>query len=107
MPPEITQLCVRYGNVVVHQGWFCNTLPKLESPLCFLHADADLETSTCAIMAMAHRLIVPGGVVVFHDYNSVKWPGVKSAVDAELDPSRFLLVPIGGTSTQGVAFRYP
>lgn len=82
-----------YDNVIFHPGWFEDTFPALTEPLCFIHADADLEASTRTIIALADRLLVPGGVIVFHDDRS-SWGGVTKAVDDDLSPEQYdILVP--------------
>ena len=109
-PPEVVALAGANKNVIIKTGWFSDTLPLANGPLCFLHADADLESSTEEIVEFAHRAMVPGGVVVFHDYrpgHGAKWPGVKRAVDSHLDVARFLLLQPSGRSKQAIALRYP
>jgi len=59
-------------NVVLHKGWFDETLPDFmsenEGPVAFLHADADLYSSTKTVLNGLHSRIVPGTIIVFDEY---------------------------------------
>jgi len=73
----------------LYRGLFSETFPSFDTPLCFIHADADLYASTVDIIRMADRLLVPQGYIVFDDYDSVMFPGVMRAVREYLDPGRY------------------
>ena len=65
-------------NVVLHQGWFEDTLPefvsRMDGPISFLHVDCDLYSSTKCIFDNCSRAIVPGSIIVLDDfYNSPGW----------------------------------
>ena len=76
---------------VVHRGLFCETFPQFDQDLCFIHADADLYTSTVDIIRLADRCLVPGGIIVFDDYENPVFPGVTVAIARMLDPKRFVI----------------
>jgi hypothetical protein len=65
------------GNVVLHKGWFSNSIPKWlhETPgaIGFLHIDCDLYSSTKSIFGALSERIVPGTVIQFDDY--FNYPG--------------------------------
>ena len=48
---------------------------------CFIHLDVDIYSSYIECLDELYAKLVPGGVVVFDDYGSSKWPGAKKAVD--------------------------
>ncbi len=77
----------------LHPGLFSQTLPLFDQPLCFIHADADLYESTVEIIRLADRCLVEEGVVVFDDYDSPYYPGVRLAVEDALAPGRYTIVP--------------
>ena len=61
-------------TVTLHKGWFSATLPAFLSthpqPIAFVHADADLYSSTLAFLRplCAHGRIVVGTVINFDEY---------------------------------------
>ncbi len=65
-------------NVVLHKGYFNETLPGfLEShadAIAFLHVDCDLYSSTaCVFSELGHRL-QPGSIILFDEYyNFHRW----------------------------------
>lgn len=69
-------------NVEFHAGWFADTVPVffasngLERPVAFLHADADLYSSTITFLEEICRLnlLVKGSVVCFDEFwNYENW----------------------------------
>lgn len=77
----------------LHPGLFSDTFPLFDQPLCFIHADADLYESTVQIIDLADRCLVDEGVVVFDDYGSPYYPGVRLAIQHALDPGRYTVIP--------------
>jgi hypothetical protein len=65
------------SNVKLHKGWFDTTLREFKKghsgPIAFLHADADLYSSTKSIFDVLGDQIVPGTVVQFDEY--FNYPG--------------------------------
>jgi hypothetical protein len=59
-------------NVVLHKGWFNESLPKFKeayiAPLSFLHMDADLYSSTKTVFEILGDRIVPGTVIQFDEF---------------------------------------
>jgi tetratricopeptide (TPR) repeat protein len=64
------------SNVVLHQGWFDDTLPPFVSthtePIKLLHIDCDLYSSTKTVFNHLHQQIVPGTVIVFDEFIGYK-----------------------------------
>ena len=60
------------NNVELHKGWFDDTLPRFikshPEPVAFIHADADLYSSTNTILWTLKDQIVPGTIIVFDEY---------------------------------------
>jgi len=52
-----------------------------QDQFCFIHLDVDIHSSYIECLTELYPKLVPGGVVVFDDYGSPKWPGAKKAVD--------------------------
>ena len=59
-------------RVVVHKGWFKDTVPpwgqQTTTPLAFLHMDADLYSSTVDVLFNIDHLIPAGAIILFDEY---------------------------------------
>lgn len=64
-------------NVVLHRGWFENTLPAFfaatPGEIRLLHIDCDLYSSTKTVLQCANARLVPGSVLLFDDF--LGYPG--------------------------------
>ena len=73
-----------YENVHFHQGFFPGTAEGLEDRrFSLLHLDVDLEESTLAGLEFFYQRMVPGGIIITHDYSII--PGVADAFRRFLD----------------------
>lgn len=67
------------GDVVLHEGWFEDTLPPFfaahDGPIRLLHIDCDLYSSTRTVLRAATPRLVPGSIVVFDDL--LGYPGYR------------------------------
>jgi len=66
------------NNVVLHKGWFSDTIPKwrntVAGPIAFIHVDCDIYSSTVEILEGLHARMQPGTVIVFDEYfNYPNW----------------------------------
>ena len=65
------------SNVVLHKGWFKDTLPgfrnETRGPLAFVHMDADLYSSTKDVLDLMGDRMVAGTVIQFDEY--FNYPG--------------------------------
>lgn len=82
-----------FSQYEIHPGLFSETLPPFDQPLCFIHADADLYESTLEVIGLADRCLTKEGVVVFDDYDSPYYSGVRLAIEGALDPQRYTIIP--------------
>jgi Macrocin-O-methyltransferase (TylF) len=59
-------------RVVVHKGWFKDTVPDwaphATAPLAFVHLDADLYSSTIEALFNINHLILQNAIVLFDEY---------------------------------------
>lgn len=64
-------------NVVLHQGWFEDTLPGFfaatPGPIRLLHIDCDLYSSTRTVLQCANPRLVAGSLLLFDDF--LGYPG--------------------------------
>jgi len=60
------------GNVILHAGWFEDTLPVFlnehAGPVRFANIDCDIYSSTRTVLRFLAQRIVPGTVIVFDEY---------------------------------------
>jgi len=66
------------ANVVLHKGWFNETIPKWRStvagPIAFVHIDCDIYSSTVDILEGLWDRFQAGTVIVFDEYfNYPNW----------------------------------
>lgn len=61
----------------------------------FAHLDMDLYEPTRGAIPWLWRRMVPGGIMVFHDYGCAGFPGVKKAVDEFFEPLSIPSLPMG------------
>ena len=68
-------------NIELVQGYFCNTLPRVQNQsFCFIHLDVDLYQSYKECPEGLYDRLVPGGVIVFDEWECEKWPGGTLAI---------------------------
>ncbi len=69
-------------QVVFHEGWFHDTLPRLDAdfgPIAVLRLDGDWYDSTRICFEHLYDRLSPGGVVLLDDYFC--WDGCRKATD--------------------------
>lgn len=73
-------------NIVYCPGMFPETAAMVpeDTRFALVHLDCDLYEPTKAALEFFYPRMSPGGLMIFHDYNSGCWPGVRDAVDAFL-----------------------
>lgn len=67
-------------KAIVCRGYFPDTLPSDMPPLAFVSLDPDLYEPTMQGLRAFWPLLVPGGVILIHDYNSAQFEGAGRAV---------------------------
>ncbi len=59
-------------NVILHAGWFDDTLPQLlneySGPVRFMNIDCDLYSSTRTVLELLAERVISGTVIVFDEY---------------------------------------
>jgi len=73
----------RKRNIRLHRGEFPSTARWLfdDDRFCLVHFDADLHDVAISFMETFYHRMVPGGKLIFDDYDFGYFPGVKTAVD--------------------------
>jgi O-methyltransferase len=93
-----------YRNVYFHPGLFPNSAESLaDKHFSFVHLDVDLYVSTLAGLEYFYPRLIPGGVILSHDYSILT--GVRKAFDDFLrdKPEQPVQLP----STQCVLIKLP
>jgi O-methyltransferase len=70
---------------LIKKGFFPETAKGLETNFCFVSLDVDLYAPTLAGLEYFYPRLEPGGAIFVHDYNNIRYKGVKQAVDEYLN----------------------
>jgi hypothetical protein len=77
---NVRQYLAQWPNIQIRRGFFPASAPDLEDKrFCFAHLDVDLYESTKACLRWFLPRLVPGGMILSHDYNLAS--GVRQAFD--------------------------
>lgn len=88
-------------NIEFKKGLFPETAKGLEDKrFCFVYLDADLYSSTRDGLSFFYSRMIPGGVIMFDDYETNTWPGVAKAVREFCDKEN--IYPVRTASCQGM-----
>jgi len=70
-------------NIKACAGYFEYTLPDIAANrvFCFAHIDCDVYDSYRTCLNLLYEKVVPGGIILFDEYNCPVWPGATKAVD--------------------------
>jgi len=86
----------KYGlTQVVHPiiGRSSDIRKKWDTQIQFVFVDGCHYYEFVKDDALWREFLVEGGIIAFHDYGGNGWPGVKQAVDEEMDPDdRFVFL---------------
>lgn len=71
-----------YENLNFYKGMFPDTAgPVVDKEFCFVNLDTDLYEGTKACLEFFYPRTVKGGIIITHDYNDTRTPGVMEAFD--------------------------
>ena len=70
-----------FPNVTLVKGVFAKTLQEIKTPIVVLYLDCDLYKSYMDCLTTLYDQVVPGGVIIFDEYYSLKYPGARVAVN--------------------------
>ncbi len=63
------------------QGYFEDTLPRYQGSIALLHLDCDLHQSYKTCLDMLYSRVMPGGVIMFDEYEDTNFPGAQKAIN--------------------------
>lgn len=81
-------------NVEFHPGLFPQTINGVKNKtFCYVHVDVDIYPSVKSCLEFFYPRLVPGGIMLFDDYQWKDTPGVKKALDefSLINPRNLLL----------------
>ncbi len=78
---EVLSKMKNKDNCIIKKGFFPETAKGLDENFCFVSLDMDIYQSTYDGLAFFWPKLEKGGVIMIHDYNNYRCPGVKKAVD--------------------------
>jgi hypothetical protein len=84
-------------KAIIRKGYFPDTAIGLPDKFKFVNLDLDLYVPTLEGLRLFYDKMIPGGVILIHDYFPNSYPGVKQAVtEFEFELEKALLkIPIG------------
>jgi Macrocin-O-methyltransferase (TylF) len=93
---DLVRSIVGSENIRFVNGFFPETLNQMPdtASFCLVHIDCDLYTPFKAALNYFYPRLVPGGVMIMHDYSSLYWDGVERAVDEFFDDKPETVIPI-------------
>lgn len=74
-----------------HVGYFPNSAVDVLDEFCFVNLDTDLYAPILAGLEFFYPQMVPGGVILVHDYFNSELPGVKRAIKDYEDKTEIIL----------------
>lgn len=63
------------------KGYFQETLPRYVGKIALLHLDCDLFDSYKVALRTLYDKVVPGGIIMFDEYDDARWAGARLAID--------------------------
>jgi|TARA_R110000787_G_scaffold283522_1_gene396446 hypothetical protein len=78
---EVFNNCSKFKNISLLQGTFDSILPNFKEKISILHLDGDLYKSYLTCLENLYDNVIDGGVVIFDEYYSHKYPGARVAVN--------------------------
>ena len=90
---------------IFHKGYFPETIGKAKDiQFALVNMDADLYNPTKAGLEFFYSRLVPGGVIIVHDYNP-DWPGIMKAVNDFAATITEPLVPLPDQDSSVMIFK--
>lgn len=82
---------------IIKKGYFPETASDVEEVFCFVSLDLDLYNPTIAGLKFFWEKMVPGGIIIVHDYFTEGYLGIADAVDEFAKEYNVIPFPIGDT----------
>ena len=90
---QVKNCLKEFNNIYIYKGWFPQTARAIqEEVFSFVHLDTDLYQSTIDCLNFFYPRMIKKGIILSHDYNESKHPGVKLAFNEFLKDKK--VIPI-------------
>ncbi|MHA7967358.1 TylF/MycF/NovP-related O-methyltransferase [Paenibacillus sp. CAU 1782] len=86
-------------KVVIKKGYFPDTTVGIEDTFAFVNLDFDLYKPTLAGLNFFYPKLSNGGILLIHDYFSIRFKGAKQAVNEFCKSNALIPIPIGDLSS--------
>ena len=86
----------------IRKGYFPDTFDMFANSFCFVNLDLDLYNPIKAGLELFYPRLVPGGIVLVHDFFNPYYPGVKKAVEEFCTTQNIVAFPIGDGISVGI-----
>lgn len=92
-------------NCIIRKGYFPETGKGIEDKFCFVNLDLDLYQPTLEGLKYFWDKMVPGSIILIHDFFAQDYPNVKTAVYdfEEYIGKQLTMTPIGDSLSIAVA----
>lgn len=77
---DLVKSIIDMEDVIYKVGFFPDSFSEHDETFCFIHSDTDTYVGTKATLDYFCDRLVPGGKIVFDDYQWHKCPGVEKAL---------------------------
>jgi len=92
----VKEIFKNYSDVFIFKGIFPDTSkPILGKKFSFVNLDIDTYKSTLDCLNFFYKRMLKGGIIISHDYNSLK--GVKKAIDKFFSKKKEVILELAGT----------
>ena len=96
---------LRSDKFIFHKGYFPETTGKAKDiQFALVNMDADLYNPTKTGLEFFYPRLVPGGVIIVHDYNP-DWPGIMKAVNDFATTITEPIVPLPDQDSSVMVFK--
>jgi len=103
---QVEKLFEMDKTIKILPGFFPETADSLKKTrFAFVYLDADLYKSTYDALSFFYSKMVPGGVIMFDDYDWVYCKGVKEAIDQFILENNIKEIPIVTTKYQCIIIK--
>lgn len=78
---------------IIKRGYFPETAEGIKEQFCFVNLDMDLYKPTLEGLRFFYPLMVQGGIIIIHDYFSLGYEGINTAVKEFIEETEGIIVP--------------
>ena len=88
------------SNVSIIEGRIPDSIPNdfKNKKFALIHLDMDIYLPTKAAIEFFYPRLSRGGYMILHDYNNIRWPGIKKAVDEYFKRTPIQMPDNGGSA---------